>query len=638
MPNAIVLAYHGPANGSDPFSFYNGNTILSSLGLSAYPTGVIDRVSGVQSRSAWMTWMTNRNAVPATVAINISRTYNVITRTFNASIDFTALQNLSGNYKFNVILVEDGIIWPQAGTLGGPNYVHDWTVRDMMNGALGTDVINGAWNQGQVINQVVNRTIPPMTGGGPDIVPDSCRVIVMVYEVGSPLNANAEIQQAEQLSLVAPDYVASMQTQTLDILASNTTLAQYDAKLYNIGLMQDKYYFSINYNGPAGWNCDFTTPNGTFPAGQMDSVIVDPDDSVTVSVNIDPSGLDGYGQATLNYLSANNPGTTGDANFRFVTETGLGCLVVDATAGVHQDTLVKSLDKFMPLDYGVVSRAALQEATVTISNFSMIFWSGGRAIPAFSPGEVILLQNYLTAGGNLFINGQDIGNDIFGTGATSQHAQSFYNNYLHASFVGDAASWFIVNGYAGDPISDGISFLGNDIYPPRSYDKIAPFDADATEIFTYFNGPDIAGIRAESGNHRIVYLGLGFENIIDEVDRDSILARSIRWFGDNPMGIGDNSQTIYSFQLTQNYPNPFNPETTIKYTLDNTAAEQTTLIIYNSLGQAVKRLVNTPQSAGNYEVRWMGTDDFGSSVASGIYYYQLKSGQNSMVQKMILIR
>jgi hypothetical protein len=508
----------------------------------------------------------------------------------------------------------------------------------MMNGALGTDIINGAWNQGQVINQVVNRTIPPMTGGGPDIVPDSCRVIVLVYEVGSPLNANAEIQQAEQLSLIAPDYVASMQTQRLELLASNTTVGQYDAKLYNIGLMQDKYYFTVNYTGPAGWSCDMTTPNGTYPAGQMDSVVVDPDDSVTVSVTIDPSGMDGYGQATLNYLSANNPGTTGDATFRFVTETGLAGLVVDATQSVHQDSLTKSLDKFMSLDYGVVSRSALQEANVSISNFSMIFWSGGKALPAFSPEEVTLLQNYLTAGGNLFINGQDIGDDIFGASATSQHAQAFYNNYLHASFVGDAASWFIVNGVAGDPISDGISFLGNDIYSPRSYDKIAAFDAQATEIFKYFNGPDIAGIRAESGNYRVVYLGLGFENIVDEVDRDSILARSIRWFNDNPVGIGDDQQTIYSFQLAQNYPNPFNPETTIKYSLDNTAAEQTTLFIYNSLGQVVKRLVNAPQSAGNYEVRWTGTDDYGNSVASGIYYYQLKSGQNASVQKMILIR
>ena len=162
--------------------------------------------------------------------------------------------------------------------------------------------------------------------------------------------------------------------------------------------------------------------------------------------------------------------------------------------------------------------------------------------------------------------------------------------------------------------------------------------AQATEIFKYFNGPDIAGIRSDDGTSRVVYLALGFENITDEVDRDSVLARTVRWFNDNPVGIGDDQQTIYSFQLAQNYPNPFNPETTIKYSLDNTAAEQTTLFIYNSLGQVVKRLVNSPQSAGSYEVRWTGRDDYGNSVASGIYYYQLKSGQNTSVQKMILIR
>ncbi|MCK7539692.1 MAG: hypothetical protein MZV63_56670 [Marinilabiliales bacterium] len=73
----------------------------------------------------------------------------------------------------------------------------------------------------------------------------------------------------------------------------------------------------------------------------------------------------------------------------------------------------------------------------------MIAWSSGIALPVFHPEEVDALQDYLDGGGNLFINGQNIGADIFGAGGQSQFAQSFYNNYLHASFMGDVGSSFL---------------------------------------------------------------------------------------------------------------------------------------------------------------------------------------------------
>jgi len=644
MPNAIILAYHGPANSSsDPFSFYPGNTILSSLGLSAYPTGIIDRTSGVQSRSAWLSLTNGRNSVPATVAIDMSRNYNPITRQFSASIDFTALQNLSGQYNFNVILLEDGIVWQQSGSLGGPNYVHDWTVRAMMNGALGEQVINGTWNQGQLINKSINYTVPVPPAPSPDIVPDSCNVVVMVYKVGSPLNAAAEIQQAEQWTLVSPDYVATMSSQSPDVIAPNTTAAQYSATIHNLGLMQDKYYFTLNMDAPGGWTGEFTTTNGTFQAGDIDSIEVVPGDSTTVSVSVNPNAFDGYGQAMLEFLSANNPGVTDITTFRFVTETGMTGLVIDATEGLYVDSLTTSLDHLMSADYGVASRTALHAANVNLNNFDMLFWSAGRSLPALYPEEVTALQNYLDNGGNMLVAGQDFGNDIFGTNASSQHAQSFYNNYLHANFVSNASLFFLLYGVAADPIGDGLRLIVSGIYD-RSPDMISPFDGQASPIFTYMTNPaNIAGIRATGNNYKVVYLGLGFEQISDAPNnvvgvKDSILVRSIRWFEESTVGIDDQNSMIFQFELAQNYPNPFNPETMIKYSLDNRKAEQTTLLIYNALGQVVRRLVDEPQTAGNYEVSWNARDDYGMPVASGVYYYQLRSAEKRSVQKMVLVR
>lgn len=629
IPNAIIIGYHGPANGSDPMSFFYGNSIIASLGFSAYPTGIVDRVSGIISRSAWYSTMNNRLSVPATVSININRSYNAITRELNASIDFTALQALNGQFKYNAILLEDGIVYPQSG--GSSNYVHRHVVRAMMNGALGEEIINGAWNQGQVITKSFSYTVPA------NFVDDSCHIVVFVYKNGSPLNSNAEIQQAEQWTLISPDYVAFMIPDSPDAIAPNNAPVQFDAVLRNEGLMSDKYAINLSFTGPTGWNLQYTTVNGTFTMGQVDSLELMSGDTTVITVTVDPNSIDGYGVATLEFASKNNPGLAGQVDFRFVTTTGIDILVVDAEDKDYETFITNSLDHVFTGTYGVVSRTALHPTGVDLSNFDIITWSQGKTFPAFYPEEVNSLQTYLDGGGMLFINGQDIGADIFEPNGQSSFAQSFYNNYLHADYVANASTWFLMKGYAGDPITDGIQFVLGGPYT-KSPEIIAPFDANATSILKYYNGPSVGAIRAATNTYRVVYLGIGFEQIDQESIRDTLMARSIAWLYEGISGIGDKPIFAHKFLLMQNYPNPFNPETTIRYLLDNPTPKQTELIIYNSLGQQVKTLVSAKQPAGSYKVSWNGKDDNGHQVASGIYYYRLKSGDKQFTQKMILLR
>jgi flagellar hook assembly protein FlgD len=68
-----------------------------------------------------------------------------------------------------------------------------------------------------------------------------------------------------------------------------------------------------------------------------------------------------------------------------------------------------------------------------------------------------------------------------------------------------------------------------------------------------------------------------------------------------------------SFALDQNVPNPFNPETTIRYRLAEPGNVRMT--IYNSLGQAVRTLVDGYQPSGDRIVRWNSQDDQGRSVS-----------------------
>lgn len=83
--------------------------------------------------------------------------------------------------------------------------------------------------------------------------------------------------------------------------------------------------------------------------------------------------------------------------------------------------------------------------------------------------------------------------------------------------------------------------------------------------------------------------------------------------------------------LNQNYPNPFNPSTTIRYALP--ARAYVTLAVFNTLGQQVASLVNESQEAGYHEVRFDG-----SSMASGVYFYRLRAGENVATKKLLVIR
>jgi hypothetical protein len=96
------------------------------------------------------------------------------------------------------------------------------------------------------------------------------------------------------------------------------------------------------------------------------------------------------------------------------------------------------------------------------------------------------------------------------------------------------------------------------------------------------------------------------------------------------------------FSLRQNYPNPFNPRTIIEYDIpyNTTVLEQipTSLVVYDLLGREVARLVDEKLSPGKYSIVWNGMNKFGIRVASGIYFYSLRTGSFSNTRKMILLR
>jgi len=113
-------------------------------------------------------------------------------------------------------------------------------------------------------------------------------------------------------------------------------------------------------------------------------------------------------------------------------------------------------------------------------------------------------------------------------------------------------------------------------------------------------------------------------------------------FGEGPMltfGLGDIQGLEVlptTFELDQNFPNPFNPETSIPYQLPEESRVR--IMIYNTMGQIIRALIDETKEAGRHTVTWDGRNEQGLRVSSGVYFVRMKAGDYTKIQKMTLIQ
>jgi hypothetical protein len=183
-------------------------------------------------------------------------------------------------------------------------------------------------------------------------------------------------------------------------------------------------------------------------------------------------------------------------------------------------------------------------------------------------------------------------------------------------------------------------YTANNIWDMAANGLIFPDDQGAHEYLFIMNSSYDGGINYNNDNNgtRVDVLfalwvkgrgyGVYLENpfIMEiEVDLANTTSDIFTYTSPNPAKVPNR------FQLYQNYPNPFNNSTTIRYWLPE--QNQTTLQIYDILGQKVATVVDRVQDQGEYYVQWQP-----GNIASGIYFYRLISGGYSKLFKMIYIR
>jgi len=65
---------------------------------------------------------------------------------------------------------------------------------------------------------------------------------------------------------------------------------------------------------------------------------------------------------------------------------------------------------------------------------------------------------------------------------------------------------------------------------------------------------------------------------------------------------------------------------------------EVTLDVFDVSGRRVASLEDGLMTPGPHESPWNLTDDDGSTVASGVYFYRLEAGDETLTRKLIVVR
>ena len=111
------------------------------------------------------------------------------------------------------------------------------------------------------------------------------------------------------------------------------------------------------------------------------------------------------------------------------------------------------------------------------------------------------------------------------------------------------------------------------------------------------------------------------------------------WVGStsaNPTGVGDPALRPAVHRLIGAFPNPFNPRTEVRFELAE--ATRVRVNVYDVRGRLIRTLVDETRLSGPHAAVWDGTDNTGSTVASGTYYLRLIAGDRVETRKIALLK
>jgi hypothetical protein len=622
----VVIKYHGwwPIDDNDPF--YLWNTSENAARINYYGvTGVPDGYLNGRTRVSWTaTWLRNTIrslcAVPAPCSITLEggMACAASPTTVGFSGTITASDSALSNTRLFAALVSN-LVYASGGLNGETQFLSAF--RDLWPSTSGQTISVGL-GQSYNFSGILNK----------DASWDATNLSVVVFIQD---NGSKWMHQAATFP-VRPAWGAEISTDDPPQIAMYPTdQADYFVLLKNVSCNEDVYTVRMSGYKADGWTRSVEAPG--IPA-HHDSIQVplSGGDQAWLQLRFNPNGHSGMMITNVTAVSGGNPTMQVMDTFRALANPNV--LLVDDDGGSGygnvEDFFMDALPAAVPAtrSYGVwdVTLDAVPEELFDTPDL-VIWFSGANAVgQSLSLADLAMLGTLLDRGGALLLTGQNIPYDL--------RSVPFFSDYLHSRFRLVYPQAQTVAGVTGDPISNGLDFSihgGTGADNQTRPSAMNANDEAATIMWEYAGSQYHAGVRVQGGNYRAVLMGFGLEAIADQADRDSVMARTLRWLIAGLPAEPRPEVAPREFALRAAYPNPFNPLTTIPYALAERSA--ISLRIFDLLGREVAVLAGGVQEAGEHQAHWDA-----SGLPSGLYLCRLDAAAGGKAfhaaQKLMLLK
>ncbi|MBU0488420.1 MAG: Omp28-related outer membrane protein [Bacteroidetes bacterium] len=408
----------------------------------------------------------------------------------------------------------------------------------------------------------------------------------------------------------------------------------FAAKLYNMAKVQGNFRIKFTATQPVDWTAALTFDGN--PVTDSLDVIMSADELNDFALTVTPGTSVGL---TTYYIIVQSldDATLAPQVVQYNVVYGITDLIVHnaggwtggAPADFEQD-YVNGLVSAGNTTYAATSYAVFEKgmAAQKLGGVGHIYFNVAWSFPSFTDDNILIFQNFMDNGGNLWVAGQDIGWETWdpsGYGTTATKA--FYTNYLNASYGADGSTANnSVSANTADAVFGTVStstlvnvYGGSNMYP----DQISPV-GNGVNIFNYLNNvAKPAGVRATDGTYKVVYLGFDPPMVSDVAVRTEIVKLAHDWFHGI---ISADEYTAAMKTLNAAYPNPANSYLMIP--VEN-AAVGAQVVVSDITGKTV--FVESAFSGNNLKINT-------NTLNNGNYFYTITSNGKTTTGKFQVVR
>lgn len=636
-PNTVRhIAYHTSWPGTD--HMYTNNTTdngakPSFYGVTGVPFMVMDgnvKTGGPTSFSQLD--VDSENAKGSPLKINVT---DVGTGTHTVTIDVMTVGTMpTGSYNLVAAIVERSRTYTSAPGSNGEKYFPNVFLDMLTTGTNGQAITLAPQGQKTTVTFNYSDTQPTLsTLTNPSVNLSNLAIVAFVQD-----NSNKNILQAGS-TYDLPINATVFQPSQIVKDGTNGAASTFTFQVGNGSSSSEQFTYTLTSTGaPSGWASDFTV-NGTNYT-TTGTVTVPANTNYPATINVTPDASPGVGKYTLTVTSVTNP-TSPAMKLSVYVISGVTDLIVNGTGGFGDASITGTTANFegefvAGLQYAGNTKYAVTDATVlenaikdnAMGGVKNIYLNIGWTFPSLTEGLVAQLTTFLnTAGKCMFICGQDIGWEIM-TPANNTPAAitSFFTNYMNATFSSDGTT---ANTQLTNNTSDAVfGAIGNhniSATVPYTSSFYFPDELGATGngqvIFNYNSTAKVAGVRATNGTYKVVYLGIGIEQLATASSKNEILKLSHDWFYGLTSTL-EFDQQMLAQSLGQNYPNP---SASVTYVPMNNLKKDVVLQVTDLAG----RVVLSQQVVAGTGIVVLNTEN----LESGLYMYSLVDNEKIITTK-----